>query len=98
MQNDLRNKNYFIKDSGDIEEVTLTFAKFFYDSGRFPGSSPTELIIVPHSETPPFVESRDIISSRSIYANFNSSDSRRLVSAQFLAAQNIYLGDNPQKM
>ena len=85
IQNDLGNKNYFIEDSNDPEEVTLTFAKFFYEFGKFPGSSPTEPIIVPHGEAPPFVESRDIISSGSIYAKCNSSDSRGLVSAQFLA-------------
>lgn len=96
IQNDLWNKNYFIEDSDGPEGDALTFVKSFYEFGIFLSSSPTDLIIVPHGETPHFVESKDIISSRSLYVNCNSSDSRGLVSVQFLAALNIYLGSNKQ--
>ena len=78
IQNDLRNKNHFIEDSDGPEDVALTFAKFFYEFERFLGGNPTDLIIVLHSETPRFVESKNIISPRSIYLHCNSLDSRGL--------------------
>ena len=90
------NKNYFIENRDNPEDVTLTFAEFFYKYGRFPGGYPTDLILVQYGKKPPFAKSKDVISPRSIYANCNSKDSRGLVSIQFLGALTIHLDGNRQ--
>ena len=93
IETDLLNKNYFIENRDKREDVMLTFVEFFYKFGRFPSVDHTDLILVPHGKKP-FVESKDVISPRSIYANCNSKDWRGLVSVQFLAALNVHLDGN----
>ena len=40
------------------------------------------------------MKTNDILSPFDLYENFNSTDARRLVCVQFLAALNVFLGGN----
>ena len=62
--------------------------------GQFLGN--LNLITVPQADTSSFLKTKDVISPNKLYQNFNRNDSRGLVSIQFFAALNVYLGGNMQ--
>ena len=59
--------------------------------GRFPGY--LELAHIPQGEIPKFIKT-NIISPPALYEKFNSGDCCGLACPQFLAAFNLYLGDD----
>ena len=60
--------------------------------GRFLGSE--NLAIVPMGAMPSFVKTNEVISPFDLYEKFNSTSVHGLVSTQFLAAFNIFIGGN----
>ena len=84
---------YLLKNKQNAENTMRTFAEFLFTFGRFPRTI-DHLPIIPTRETPSFVKESDIISSSWLYWNFNYGDRRGLVSVHFLAALNIYFGEN----
>ena len=90
---DLTNNNYFTWDPHEVYIQTRILARyrdFFYDTGRFPGRN--TLIHVPIANMPPFLNTNDWILPRSLYETFLGRDMQGLMSVQFLAAFNRFLG------
>ena len=69
-----------------------SFSQFIFKTGRFPGSK--NLAIVPMGVMPSFVKTNEVISAFDLYEKFNSTSVHCLVSTQFLAAFNIFIGGN----
>ena len=95
---DLTNNNYLIWDPNEayIQGRNLeTYRDFFYETGRFPGNS--TIVPVPRAKIPSFIESRDVLSPLALYDTYVGHDIRGIVSVQFLAALNIFLGGNSEE-
>ena len=60
--------------------------------GRFPASK--DITIVPMVVMPPFVKTNEVISPFDLYEKFDFTSTQGLVSTQFLAAFNIFIGGN----
>ena len=89
---DLQRENVWVnKDTIDLLDA---WCEFFFAHGRFPGSQ--ELIMLPQTGIPSFVNSNTTLSARDLYENFKSTDAKALVSIQALAALNIHYGGNRQ--
>ena len=69
---------------------SLTYRDFFYEHGRFPGNNTS--VPIPRAKIPSFIKSRDILSPLAPYDTYVGRDMRGIVSVQFLAALNIFLG------
>ena len=90
---DLINNNYYTWDSHEVHiqtRILATYRDFFYDTGRFPGRN--TLIHVLMADMPSFINSNDWISPRSLYETYLGRDMQGLISIQFLAAFNRFLG------
>ena len=95
MEDNISCKIYFHKPLKSIEnprELLKLFSQFFFKTGRFPGSE--NLAIVPMGVMPSFVKTNEVISPFDLYEKFNSTSVHGLVSTQFLAAFNIFIGGN----
>ena len=94
---DLTNNNYFTWDPHEVyiqTRILATYRDFFYDTGRFPGRN--TLIHVPIANMPPFLNTNDWISPRSLYETYLGRDMQGLTSVQFLAAFNRFLGGDKE--
>ena len=90
---DLTNNNFVTWDPQEDfiqQRILTTYRDFYYDTGRFPGRS--TLIAVPRATMPSFINSDDVLSSRALYKSYVGRDMQGLVSVQFLAAFNRFLG------
>ena len=97
IDNDLTNNNFYPWDSQEdfIQQRTLTtYRDFYYETGRFPGR--TTLIPVPRARVPNFIQSQDVLSPRSLYESYVGRDMQGIVSLQFLAAFNRFLGGDKE--
>ena len=97
IDNDLTNNNYFAWDSPEdfIQQRNLTtYRDFYYKTGRFPGR--TTLIPIPRGRVPDFIQSQDVLSPRSLYETYVGRDMQGIVSLQFLAAFNRFLGGDAE--
>ena len=95
MEDNISHEIYFHKPLKSIEnpkELLKLFSQFFLEMGRFPGSG--NLAIVLMGVMPSFVKTKEVISPFDLYEKFNSTSTRGLVSTQFLAAFNIFIGGN----
>ena len=94
---DLTNDNFFTWDPQEtyIQGRNLrTYRDFHYETGRFPGRN--SLVPVPMANMPIFVNSKDWILPRAFYETFVGRDMQGLVSVQFLAAFNKFLGGDKE--
>ena len=94
---DLTNNNFFTWDSQETyiqDRILRTYRDFYYETGRFPGRN--SLVPVPMANMPIFANSKDWISPRALYETFVGRDMQGLVSVQFLAAFNKFLGGNKE--
>ena len=92
---DLRSNDIFsenLQNEINSKEMINGFNYFFYMHGRFLGN--LHLITVPQGDIPSFLKTEDVTSPNRLHQNFNRNDCRGLVSIQFFAAPNIYLGGN----
>ena len=97
IETDLRNNNFETFDPQEAfiqNRILQTCIDFFYKTGRFPGNQ--RLISIPRGRIPSFINSEDVISPRYLYERYLSRDMSGLVSVQFLAALNQYLGGNKE--
>ena len=95
MEDNISHEIYFHKLLKSIEnprEFLKLFSQFFFKTGRFPGTE--NLAIVPMGVMPSFVKTNEVISPFDLYEKFNSTSVHGLVSTQFLAAFNIFIGGN----
>ena len=72
-----------------------TYRDFFYETGRFLGNS--TIVSVLRERIPSFIESRDVLSPLALYDTYAGCDMRGIVSVQFLAALNIFLGGDGEQ-
>ena len=96
MEEDFANEIYYTKKLKEIDshvEFLKMFNKFYFKTGRFPGNH-FDLMMVPPGAKPSFVKTRDEISASEINEKFQSGPSYGLAAVQFLAALNIYFGDD----
>ena len=94
---DLTNNNFFPWDPNEQHiqnRILATYRDFYYGSGRFPGRS--TLIFVPRARIPEFIRSQDVLSPRSLYESYVGRDMQGIVSVQFLAAFNRFLGEDTE--
>ena len=94
---DLTNNNFYPWDSNEDfiqNRILTTYRDFYYETGRFPGR-PT-LIPVPRARIPEFIRSQDVLSPRSLYETYVGRDMQGVVSLQFLAAFNRFLGGDKE--
>ena len=92
MQDDLRLNlfsNIYLKNKPNTSEILQKLDRFFFAFGRFPAIN--ELIVIPTSDVPSFVQSSDVISPSELYKRYNSGDTRGLVCIHFLAFLNVQL-------
>ena len=97
IDNDLTNNNFYPWDSQEDfiqQRILTTYRDFYYKTGRFPGR--TTLIPVPRARVPDFIQSQDVLSPRSLYENYVGRDMQGIVSLQFLAAFNRFLGGDKE--
>ena len=97
IDNDLTNNNYFAWDSQEDfiqQRVLTTYRDFYYETGRFPGRS--TLIPIPRGRVPDFIQSQDVLSPRSLYETYVGRGMQGIVSLQFLAAFNRFLGGDAE--
>ena len=90
MEEDLAREIFYqkkIKEQENSTEVFKNFNRFFYKTGRFPGSD--NLAIIPSGIIPAFAKTKDVISPSDLYETFKDSNAYGLVSTQFLAVLNI---------
>ena len=95
MEDNISHEIYFHKPLKSIEnpkKLLKLFSQFFLKMGRFPGSG--NLAIVLMGVIPSFVKTKELISPFDLYEKFNSTSTRGLVSTQFLAAFDIFIGGN----
>ena len=93
LEDDLNREIYYtekIKEEVDHTKLFQKFSQFFFKTGRFPGNM--EMAIVPRGVTPTFVKSNQLINPFDLYEKFQFTESHGLVSVQFLAALNVFLG------
>ena len=94
---DLTNNNYFPWNPNEDfiqNRILTTYRDFYYETGRFPGRS--TLIQIPRARIPEFIRSRDVLSPRSLYESYVGRDMQGVVSLQFLAAFNRFLGGDTE--
>ena len=72
-----------------------TYRDFFYETGRFLGNN--TIVSVLRERIPSFIESRDVLSPLALYDTYAGCDMRGIVSVQFLAALNIFLGGDGEQ-
>ena len=97
MNNDLTNNKIFTWDPQESfiqNRILTTYRDFYYETGRFPGRK--TLVPVPMANMPYFVNSRDRISPRVLYDAYVGRDMQGLVTVQFLAAFNKFLGGDKE--
>ena len=90
---DLTNNKFFTRDLQEDfiqHRILTTYRDFYYETGRFPGRN--ALIPVPRATVPLFIDSNDYISPRALYESYVDRDMQGLVSVQFLATFNRFLG------
>ena len=90
---DLTNNNFFIwnpQESLIQQRILTTYRDFYYKTGRFPGRN--TLIPIPRAPIPSFIDTNDVLCPRDLYESYVDRDMRGLVSLQFLAAFNRFLG------
>ena len=90
---DLSNNGYHTWNPNEAYiqgRILETYRDFFYDFGRFPGNS--TIVLVPRARIPSFIEARDVLSLLALYETYAGRDMRGIISVQFLAALNIFLG------
>ena len=95
MEDDISREIYFHKPLKSMEnprELLKPFSQLFFKTGRFPGSE--NLAIVPMGVMPSFIKTNGIISPFDLFEKFNSTNTHGLVLTQFLAALNIFIGDD----
>ena len=93
MEDNISCELYFHNALKSIErprELLKLFSQFFFTTGRDPGRE--QLAIVPMGVMPSFVKTNEVISLFDLFEKFNSSSAEGLVSTQFLAAFNIFIG------
>ena len=93
IDNDLTNSNFCPWDSQEDfiqQRILTTYRDFYYETGRFAGR--TTLIPGPRARFPDFIQSQDVLSPRSLYESYVERDMQGIVSLQFLAAFNRFLG------
>ena len=93
LEDDLNREIYYtgkIKEEVDHTKLFQKFSKFFFKTGRFTGKM--EMAIVPRGVTPTFAKSNQLINPFDLSEKFEFTDSHGLVSVQFLAALNVFLG------
>ena len=93
IDNDLTNNNFYPWESQEDfiqQRILTTYRDFYYETGRFPGR--TTLIPVLGARIPDFIQSQDVLSPRSLYESYVGRDMQGIVSLQFLAAFNRFLG------
>ena len=94
---DLTNNGYHTWDPNEAYiqgRILETYRDFFYDHGRFPGNN--TIVPIPRAKIPSFIESWDVLSPLALYEKYAGRDMRGIVSVQFLAALNIFLGGDPE--
>ena len=94
---DLTNNNFFTWDPHEFHiqnRILTTYRDFYYETGRFPGRN--SLVPVPMANMAIFVNSSDWISPRMLYDTYVGRDMQGLVSVQFLAAFNKFLGSDKE--
>ena len=94
---DLTNNNFFPWDPNEQHiqnRILTTYRDSYYETGRFPGRS--SLISVPRVRIPEFIRSQDVLSPRSLYKSYVGRDMQGIVSVQFLAAFNRFLGGDTE--
>ena len=94
---DLTNNNFLtwnLQEDFIQQRILTTYRDFFYETGRFPGRN--TLIPVPRAEIPSFIESQDVLSPQDLYESFVGRDMQGVVSVQFLAAFNRFLGGDKE--
>ena len=90
---DLTNNGYYTWDPNEAYiqgRILETYRDFFYEFGRFPGNN--NIVPIPKAIIPRFIESRDVLSPLALYERYAGRDIREIVSVQFLATLNIFLG------
>ena len=95
IEDDLSREIFYnkkIKEITNHTEFLQKMSQFFYKTGRFPGS--VEMAIIPRGVTPSFVKENQLINPFDLYEKFQFTDSHGLVSVQFLAALNVFVGGN----
>ena len=92
MEDDLSREIFYNKKIKDVTnmEFLQKLSQFFYKTGRLPGNE--EMAIIPHGVTPTFVKENQLINPFDLYEKFQFTDSHGLVSVQFLAALNVFVG------
>ena len=93
MEDDISHEIYFHKPLKSIEnprKLLKVFSQLFFKTCRFPVSE--NLAIVSMGVMPSFVKTNEVISAFDLYEKFNSTSVHGLVSTQFLAAFNIFIG------
>ena len=94
---DLTSNNYFPWNPNQDfiqNRILTTYRDFYYEKGRFPGRS--TLCQVPRARIPEFIKSQDVLSPRSLYESYVGRDMQGVVSLQFLAAFNEFLGGDTE--
>ena len=93
----MTNNNFFTWDPQEDfiqQRILTTYRDFYYKTGRFPGRN--ALISVPRANMPLFIDSNDYFSPCALYESYVGRDMQRLVSVQFLAAFNRFLGGDKE--
>ena len=94
---DLTNNNFFTWDPQEDfiqQRILTTYGDFFFETGRLPGKN--TVIPVPRAVIPSFINSNDVLSPRTLYESYVGCDMQGLVSLQFLAAFNRFLGGDKE--
>ena len=82
--------NKKIKETTNHTEFLQKMSKYFYKTGKLPGHD--EMAIIPRGVTPTFVKENQLINPFELYEKFEFTKSHGLVSVQFLAALNVFVG------
>ena len=93
MEDDISREMFFhklLKSIENAKELLKFFSQLFFKTCRFPGSRNLALVLM--GVMPSFVKTNEVISSFDLYKKFSSTSSHGLVSTQFLAAFNIFIG------
>ena len=87
--------NYFFINFNNRQnayQIIRGYSHFVYELGCFPGKQ--NLAVVPQGHIPSFIKSMNIISPNDLNKKFGATDMHGLVSVQFLASFNRYLGSS----
>ena len=97
VETDLTNNGYLAWDPNEAyihERILLTYRYFFYEQVRFPGNN--ALAPIPRAKIPSFIESRGVLLPLALYDTYVGRDMKGIVSVQFLAALNVFLGGDSE--